>query len=170
MRATSSRQYTQVIFSLSLWCSGCRGISPFILVSSRQAAAVHLYLDLLFSDSLFGNSDTVFLFLSVYTFLWLLLAWATPGFFLKGEKKVIIIVVANFCSLDSSSSVFFYFIAFSAYKLMCFSAVRLAVHVWTIFTVWMPSSFNEYETLLHSSLVFRQQCQLLASPSCCCCG
>ena len=98
MRATSSRQYTQVIFSLSLWCSGCRGIfSPFILVSSRQAAAVHLYLDLLFSDSLFGNSDTVFLYLSVYTFLWVLLAWATPGFFLKGEKKVIIIVVANFC-------------------------------------------------------------------------
>jgi hypothetical protein len=86
MRATSSRQYTQVIFSLSLWCSGCRGISPFILVSSRQAAAVHLYLDLLFSDSLFGNSDTVFLFLSVYISVGAL-GLGNAWFFSKRGKK-----------------------------------------------------------------------------------
>ena len=123
MRANSSRQYTQVISSLSL--SDVAAAEEFLhsfslVLDSNSSTFMFRSFVLWFSIRKFGHLSFSF---CVYTFLWVLFQ---PGqrlvFFLKRGTKGHHHHRQLFFSLDSSSSVyFFYFIPFFLLRCWCVS-------------------------------------------------
>ena len=112
MRANSSRQYTQVISSLSL--SDVAAAEEFLhsfslVLDSNSSTFMFRSFVLWFSIRKFGHLSFSF---CVYTFLWVLFQ---PGqrlvFFLKRGKKVIIII-ANFFSRSILLVLYIFFILF----------------------------------------------------------